>query len=79
MMSNSSRSIPSTGFQPEGRAFNYNGDETFISTRFASGIPPMLTVINVSWRPPKHFQKGFVELADKPFLHFTDMLKVAPD
>ena len=25
------------------------------------------------------FQKGFVELADKPFLHFTDMLKVAPD
>ena len=25
------------------------------------------------------FQKGFVELADKPFLRFTDMLKVAPD
>ncbi|HEV8193262.1 MAG TPA: phytoene desaturase family protein, partial [Ktedonobacterales bacterium] len=25
------------------------------------------------------FQKGFVELADKPFLHWTDMLKVAPD
>jgi phytoene desaturase len=25
------------------------------------------------------FQKGFVELADKPFLNFTDMLKVAPD
>lgn len=25
------------------------------------------------------FQKGFVELADKPFLKFTDMLKVAPD
>ncbi len=25
------------------------------------------------------FEKGFIELADKPFLHFTDMLKVAPD
>ncbi|RRR67967.1 MAG: phytoene desaturase [Candidatus Viridilinea halotolerans] len=25
------------------------------------------------------FEKGFVELADKPFLHFTDMLRVAPD
>jgi phytoene desaturase len=25
------------------------------------------------------FQKGFVELADKPFLHFSDMLRVAPD
>ena len=25
------------------------------------------------------FDKGFIELADKPFLNFTDMLKVAPD
>ena len=25
------------------------------------------------------FNKGFVRLADKPFLHFFDMLKVAPD
>ena len=25
------------------------------------------------------FQKGFVELSDKPFLKFTDMIKVAPD
>src|SRR5690606_6247148 len=25
------------------------------------------------------FQKGFVELADQPFLHLSDMLKVAPD
>ncbi|PDW02691.1 phytoene desaturase [Candidatus Viridilinea mediisalina] len=25
------------------------------------------------------FEKGFVELADKPFLRFTDMLRVAPD
>ena len=25
------------------------------------------------------FEKGFVELADKPFLKISDMLKVAPD
>lgn len=25
------------------------------------------------------FEKGFVQLADKPFLHVTDMLKIAPD
>jgi len=30
MMSNSSRSILYRIFNPEGRAFNYNGDETFI-------------------------------------------------
>ena len=25
------------------------------------------------------FQKGFVELSDKPFLKFTDMLRIVPD
>jgi phytoene desaturase len=67
-------------FDKDGRAFDYNGDEKFI-----------LEQIN-KWNPADRegyqrfmattqaiFQKGFVELADKPFLHFTDMLKVAPD
>ncbi len=67
-------------FDANGRAFDYNGDETFILDQIAR------------WRPADRagyqrfiatthaiFQKGFVELADKPFLHWTDMLKVAPD
>jgi phytoene desaturase len=67
-------------FDAQGRAFNYNGDETFILDQIAR------------WRPEDRagyqrfmattraiFQKGFVELADKPFLHVRDMLAVAPD
>lgn len=67
-------------FNAEGRSFDYNGDETFILDQI------------VRWNPADQagyqrflattrgiFQKGFVELADKPFLHWTDMVKVAPD
>jgi len=38
-----------------------------------------LTVIKRFMATTKPFSRRFVELADKPFLHFTDMLKVAPD
>ena len=67
-------------FDVEGRAFDYNGDEAFILDQIARRNPDdregyrrfMATTRAI-------FQKGFVELADKPFLHWTDMLKVAPD
>lgn len=67
-------------FDTQGRSFDYNGDEAFILDQIAR------------WRPEDRagyqrfiattraiFQKGFVELADKPFLRWTDMLAVAPD
>lgn len=67
-------------FDAQGRSFDYNGDEAFILDQIAR------------WRPQDRegyqrfiasaraiFQKGFVELADKPFLRWTDMLAVAPD
>jgi len=67
-------------FDPEGRAFNYNGDEAFIldqirqwNSNDVEGYQRFMATTKAI------FQKGFVELADKPFLHFTDMLKVAPD
>lgn len=67
-------------FDPEGRSFNYNGDESYILSQIEAWNPEdkvgyqkfMATTQAI-------FQKGFVELADKPFLNFTDMLKVAPD
>ena len=60
--------------------FDYNGDEAFILDQIGKFSPQdregyqrfMATTQAI-------FQKGFVELADKPFLHLTDMLKVAPD
>ncbi|MBL8155367.1 MAG: phytoene desaturase [Anaerolineae bacterium] len=62
------------------RAFDYNGSEEFIMGQIDKWNPAdragyqrfMATTQAI-------FQKGFVELADKPFLHFTDKLKVAPD
>ena len=67
-------------FNHEGRAFNYNGDEAFILDQIrqwnaadADGYQHFMATTKAI------FQKGFVELADKPFLHFTDMFKVAPD
>jgi phytoene desaturase len=67
-------------FNAEGRSFDYNGDETFIQDQIARWNPAdragyqrfLATTRGI-------FQKGFVELADKPFLHWTDMVKVAPD
>jgi phytoene desaturase len=67
-------------FNADGRSFDYNGDETFILDQIARWNPPdragyqrfLATTRGI-------FQKGFVDLADKPFLHWTDMVKVAPD
>jgi phytoene desaturase len=62
------------------RPFDYNGSEEFIMRQIEkwnpadrAGYQRFMTTTQAI------FQKGFVELADKPFLHFTDMLKVAPD
>src|SRR6185437_6829009 len=67
-------------FNAEGRSFDYNSNETFIQDQIARWNPAdragyqrfLATTRGI-------FQKGFVELADKPFLHWTDMVKVAPD
>ncbi len=67
-------------FDEHGRAFNYNGDEAYILRQIAQwnerdqqGYQRFMATTKAI------FQKGFVELADKPFLHMSDMLKVAPD
>lgn len=67
-------------FDHQGRQFNYNGDEAYIleqinrwnSTDKAGYQKFMGTTKAI-------FEKGFVELADKPFLSLLDMVKVAPD
>jgi len=67
-------------FNHEGRFLDYNGDEAFILEQIDQWNPAdkqgYLDFIKTT---KAIFQKGFVELADAPFLKFTDMLKVAPD
>jgi phytoene desaturase len=67
-------------FDHEGRSFNYNNDEDYILGQIEAWNPADKIGYQKFMATTKAiFQKGFVELADKPFLHFTDMLKVAPD
>lgn len=67
-------------FDSEGRPFDYNGDETFILDQIARRNPDDCAGYQRFMATTRAiFQKGFVELADQPFLHWTDMLKVAPD
>lgn len=67
-------------FDHEGRTFDYNGDEAFILEQIGRWNPADREGYRRFMATTKAiFQKGFIELADKPFLHLTDMLKVAPD
>ncbi len=67
-------------FNAEKEYFDYNSDEKFTLGQIAKfnekdqqGYKDFLATTKAI------FDKGFVELADKPFLKFMDMLKVAPD
>lgn len=67
-------------FDHTGRSFDYNGDEQFILNQIEKWNPADKEGYQKFMATSKAiFDKGFVELADKPFLSFTDMLRVAPD
>ena len=67
-------------YNHEGRSFDYNGDEEFILEQIESWSKEDRQGYQRFMRTTKAiFQKGFVELADKPFLSIMDMVKVAPD
>ena len=67
-------------FDHTGRSFDYNDDSDFIAGQIRTRNPGDVDGYNRFMRSTKAiFQKGFTELADKPFLHVGDMLKVAPD
>lgn len=67
-------------FNHEGRKFDYNGDPDFIRQQIAMWNPDDIAGYE-RFMATTHaiFRKGFLELADKPFLSVWDMLKVAPD
>jgi len=67
-------------FDHLGRAFSYSNDIESVKKeidRFNPADKEGYLRFLESTKPI--FEKGFLELADKPFLHISDMLKVAPD
>ncbi|NGP77327.1 phytoene desaturase [Balneolaceae bacterium YR4-1] len=67
-------------FNDEGRKFDYNGDHEFVLSEIEKWNPADKEGYTKFLQTTKAiFDKGFTELADKPFLSIWDMLKVAPD
>jgi phytoene desaturase len=67
-------------FDPQKRVFNYNGDPEFTADQIRRWNPSDAEGYARFIQTTKPiFEKGFLQLADKPFLHVTDMLRIAPD
>jgi phytoene desaturase len=67
-------------FDHQGRVFSYNNDASFILKEIDKINPADKEGYQRFIQTTKPiFEKGFVELADKPFTKLGDMLKVAPD
>ncbi len=67
-------------FDHTGRQFDYNDDPTFILNQIDQWNPADKAGYERFIASTQAiFEKGFLELADKPFLKWTDMLRVAPD
>ena len=67
-------------FDYQKRHFDYNGNEQFILNEIDKWNPSDREGYRRFISSTKAiFEKGFVELADHPFLHLSDMLKIAPD
>jgi phytoene desaturase len=67
-------------YNHEGRWFDYDGDLDSTLSEIARWNPDDRQGYQDFLQSTRAiFQKGFVDLVDYPFLHFSDMLKVAPD
>ncbi len=67
-------------FDHEGNKFDYNNDHEFTINEIKKRSPGDVDGYEKFLGTTKAiFDKGFVDLADQPFLKFSDMLKVAPD
>jgi phytoene desaturase len=67
-------------FDHRRNAFDYNGDPEFTAREIRKRSPSDAegyARFVASTQPI--FEKGFRQLADKPFLHVADMLRIAPD
>lgn len=67
-------------FNDKGESFDYNADADFTLKQIDKFSPgDKQGYLDFIKTTKAIFQKGFVELADKPFTKFTDMMKIAPD
>ncbi len=69
-------------FFPDGAHFDYTGDTDRMVAevrRFSDDPADVAGYLGFVRRTERIFAKGFTELADQPFLHLWDMVKIVPD
>ncbi|HXF64302.1 MAG TPA: phytoene desaturase family protein, partial [Caldilineaceae bacterium] len=66
-------------FDHTGRAFDYNGDHAFILSQIERWNPADKEGYTRFIRSTQEIFTTGMALIDKPFLHFSDMLRVVPD
>lgn len=67
-------------FNHEGRCFDYNDNADFTLSQIEQWSPKdKAGYLKFIQSTKAIFEKGFVELADKPFLRLVDMLRIVPD
>ena len=69
-------------FFPDGQHFDYSGDHVRMEEqirKFSSNPKDVTGYREFITKSKAIFEKGFLELGDKPFLKFADMLGIAPD
>ena len=76
--------VPVTPFYrivfPDGRYFDYTGAELEIVEQIRKFNPADVDgYLEFAAKSRAIFDRAFVDLADKPFTHFSDMIRVAPD
>lgn len=64
----------------DGTAFDYNGDPAAMRAQVQRLAPGDVEGYErLVEKTREIFQRAFIDLADQPFTHFSDMLRVAPD
>jgi phytoene desaturase len=67
-------------FNPDGRTFDFSSDPDFMLSQIEQSNPSDKAGYQKLLAASRAmFEKGFLGLSDKPFLHVTDMLKIAPE
>ncbi|MBV9671394.1 MAG: phytoene desaturase, partial [Verrucomicrobia bacterium] len=65
---------------PDGRSFNYTGDEDRIKAEITKFRPEDVNgYLEFAKRSEQIFKRAFLDLADQPFSKIWDMVKIAPD
>ena len=67
-------------FNSQGESFDFNNNAEFMTAQIGKwSLPDKIGYQRMLKATRKIYEKGFAKLANRPYLHFIDMLKSAPE